>query len=70
MAPDYVTQEQCKERRDACHSACQEARSGRDSWINKLERKIDQLIWIAIGQLCALVLTLIGVILAIKFGGA
>jgi hypothetical protein len=59
---EYVSSALCLERRDACQKACVEARESRDSWTDKLEKKIDNLIFLAIGQLCALVLTLVGVI--------
>ena len=60
---EFVTEERCKERREACHNACSEARETRDAWIEKLEKKIDNLINLAIVQLCALVLTLLGVLI-------
>jgi hypothetical protein len=60
---EFVTEAQCKERRDSCQKGCADARDSRDAWIEKLEKKIDNLIYLAIGQLCALVLTLLGVII-------
>lgn len=60
---EFVTDDLCAERRGACQKACLEARESRDAWIEKLEKKIDNLIFLAIGQLCALVLTLVGVII-------
>lgn len=63
MSDEFVTESLCQERRGACQKACLEARESRDQWIEKLEKKIDNLIFLAIGQLCALVLTLFGVII-------
>jgi len=60
---DLVPNDLCFERRDACQRACIDARSSQASLTEKLEKKIDNLIFLAIGQLCALILTLLGVII-------
>lgn len=62
---EFVTETLCKERRDSCQRACGEARESRDKEVAALQTKIDNLIMLAIGQLCALVLTLIGVIVVL-----
>jgi len=65
---EFVTETLCKERRDSCQKACGEARETRDKEVTSLQNKIDNLILLAIGQLCALVLTLIGVIVVLIGG--
>lgn len=68
MTGDFVTEALCKERRETCEKSRTNDCEVRDAWINKLERKIDNLIYLAIGQLCALILTLLGVIITSKGG--
>ena len=55
----YVTEGQCKERRDSCKELREHDCSSRDAWVGKLEKKIDALTYIAITQLCALVIALV-----------
>jgi hypothetical protein len=53
-APGLVTESQCKERRDTCKEGRCEDRDTRDAWINKLEKKIDAIIWLVLVQLLGL----------------
>jgi hypothetical protein len=60
---DFVSDNLCRERRESCKDGRIQDCESRDAWIGKLEKKIDNLIYLAIGQLCALVLTLVGIII-------
>ena len=78
----FVTESQCKERREACEKACYMARSGVEkritamddsistafNKIDKISARIDEMYKIAVAQLIALVLMLGGVGLAFVMG--
>jgi len=65
---EFVTDELCKERRESCEKSRVDQCESRDAWIKNIQTKVDNLVLLAIGQLCALVLTLIGVIFVLMQG--
>jgi hypothetical protein len=61
MGSEYVSESQCQERRSACKELRTEECTTRDAWIGKIEKKLDNLIWLLLTQCILLLITIAGV---------
>lgn len=56
---EFVTEDQCKERRDSCKELRTNDCENRDGWIKNIDTKLTYLIWFFLAQEATLIIALL-----------